>query len=227
MLLRPAERSFVDRTTTGLEFLVFDELHTYRGRQGADVALLVRRLRERCGNPNLLCIGTSATMVSGGQTTPQQRRQIVAEFATSIFGTTFAQDDVIEETLDRTTTTTTPEAAALRAALAQPLPTMAEAMKVHPLTAWIEDNFGLEQEADERLKRRTPRTLNDGAKQLAEIVGQSVEECEAKLQAYFLQGSHLRNAAGEPVFAFRLHQLISQGQTLTLSKRTPRSKPSR
>ena len=31
----------------GVEFLVLDELHTYRGRQGADVALLVRRLRER------------------------------------------------------------------------------------------------------------------------------------------------------------------------------------
>ena len=31
----------------GLEFLVLDELHTYRGRQGADVAMLVRRLRQR------------------------------------------------------------------------------------------------------------------------------------------------------------------------------------
>ena len=31
----------------GLRFLVLDELHTYRGRQGADVALLVRRVRER------------------------------------------------------------------------------------------------------------------------------------------------------------------------------------
>ncbi len=30
----------------GLNFLILDELHTYRGRQGADVALLVRRLRE-------------------------------------------------------------------------------------------------------------------------------------------------------------------------------------
>ena len=29
----------------GLEFLVLDELHTYRGRQGVDVALLVRRVR--------------------------------------------------------------------------------------------------------------------------------------------------------------------------------------
>lgn len=224
MLLRPAERGFVDRTTTGLEFLVFDELHTYRGRQGADVALLVRRLRERCGNANLLCIGTSATMVSGAQTTPQRRRQIVADFATSIFGASFASEDIIEETLDRTATTLTPDATGLRTALTQPLPTTADEMKAHPLTAWIEDQFGLEQEADDRLKRRTPRTLLDGAKQLAELVGQSAETCEKKLREYFLLGSHLRNASGEPVFAFRLHQLISQGQTLsaTLEARSTR-----
>lgn len=35
----------------GLEFLVLDELHTYRGRQGADVAMLVRRVRERMVGP--------------------------------------------------------------------------------------------------------------------------------------------------------------------------------
>jgi hypothetical protein len=31
----------------GLDFIVLDELHTYRGRQGADVAMLVRRVRDR------------------------------------------------------------------------------------------------------------------------------------------------------------------------------------
>ena len=31
----------------GLDFMVLDELHTYRGRQGADVAMLVRRVRDR------------------------------------------------------------------------------------------------------------------------------------------------------------------------------------
>ncbi len=41
----------------GLEFIVLDELHTYRGRQGADVAMLVRRVRDRlCPNdPPILC----------------------------------------------------------------------------------------------------------------------------------------------------------------------------
>ena len=46
---------------------VLDELHTYRGRQGADVAMLMRRLRERSGNTKLLNIGTSATLASGGK----------------------------------------------------------------------------------------------------------------------------------------------------------------
>jgi ATP-dependent helicase YprA (DUF1998 family) len=51
----------------GLDFFVLDELHTYRGRQGADVAMLVRRLRERLApGKEVLCIGTSARMTSEG-----------------------------------------------------------------------------------------------------------------------------------------------------------------
>ena len=55
----------VMRNAKGLRFLVLDELHTYRGRQGADVALLVRRVRER-SRDELICIGTSATMAIRG-----------------------------------------------------------------------------------------------------------------------------------------------------------------
>ena len=40
----------------GLEFIVLDELHTYRGRQGADVAILVRRLRDRCTPDRSRCV---------------------------------------------------------------------------------------------------------------------------------------------------------------------------
>ncbi len=55
----------IHNACAGLRFLVLDELHTYRGCQGADVAMLVRRVRERF-NDDLLCIGTSATMASEG-----------------------------------------------------------------------------------------------------------------------------------------------------------------
>ena len=55
----------VVENANGLKFIVLDELHTYRGRQGADVAILVRRLRNRCTADRVpICIGTSATMAS-------------------------------------------------------------------------------------------------------------------------------------------------------------------
>ena len=75
----------VVRNCEGLEFLVLDELHTYRGRQGADVAMLVRRVRERLqqDDRSLLCIGTSATMASEGDEVSRQVK--VAEVASTLF----------------------------------------------------------------------------------------------------------------------------------------------
>ena len=79
-----------------LKFIVLDELHTYRGRQGADVAILVRRLRDRCMPKRPpICIGTSATMASEG---PEGSRvQAVADSASRLFGTPIGPDAVIDE----------------------------------------------------------------------------------------------------------------------------------
>src|SRR5262249_54164120 len=99
MLLRARESVFVDRANTGLEFLVMDELHMYRGRQGSDIAMLLRRLRERCGNPNVTHIGTSATMVASPSATPDERREAVATFASRLFGADIHSGNVIEESL--------------------------------------------------------------------------------------------------------------------------------
>ena len=46
-----------------LHFLVFDELHTYRGMQGSDVSFLIRRIKSQASG-KVLCFGTSATMVA-------------------------------------------------------------------------------------------------------------------------------------------------------------------
>lgn len=133
MLVRPDEQNFVDREKTDLRFLVIDELHTYRGRQGADVALLIRRLWERCGNPNLLCIGTSATMVVGGATTSQERRQAVAEFASKLFGTLVKSDNVIEESLRRITPASgIPAAEDLHHAFQTPFPRLLPRCRIIP-----------------------------------------------------------------------------------------------
>jgi ATP-dependent helicase YprA (DUF1998 family) len=77
MLIRPQERALVGETTRELRFLTVDELHVYRGRHGADVAMLLRRLRQRAGRPNLQCAGTSATIATGGDRA--MRRAQIAE----------------------------------------------------------------------------------------------------------------------------------------------------
>ena len=71
-----------------LQFLVLDELHTYRGRQGADVAMLVRRLRAATQSQNMLCVGTSATMSSSED--KQDRIKAVSGVATKLFGSLFS-----------------------------------------------------------------------------------------------------------------------------------------
>ena len=86
----------------GLELLLLDELHTYRGRQGADIAMLVRRVRDRlCPDRQPICIGTSATMATEGD--DAERAKTVAAVASRFFGTPISSDAVIGESLERAT----------------------------------------------------------------------------------------------------------------------------
>ncbi len=219
VLVRPEERVFVERTLADLAFLVLDELHTYGGRQGADVAMLVRRLRERSGNPDLLCIGTSATLAAGG--TWEEDRQAVADVASRIFGIPVPPENVIGETLQRATLGAA-DADALRAALQSdpPADLPLEAFIRHPVAIWIERAFGLEEE-DGHLRRRKPISLEEGARQLAELTGADPARCRDYLEAMFRLGSRLRTPDGNPLFAFKLHQFISQGGTVYATLEPP------
>lgn len=77
-----------------LKFLVFDELHTYEGAQGSDVAHLVRRLKMKLGIPNgQICpIGTSATIGKG-----EESKALLAAFASKVFGEDVDEAAVIGE----------------------------------------------------------------------------------------------------------------------------------
>ena len=83
LLTRPYDHKIIE-AAGDLRFLVLDELHTYRGRQGADVAMLVRRIRQRCRAEQMICVGTSATLASEGDR--EERSRVVANFATRMFG---------------------------------------------------------------------------------------------------------------------------------------------
>ncbi len=100
ILTRPDEIRLID-AAQGLRFLVLDELHTYRGRQGADVALLMRRTREALNATEFQGVGTSATLAGEGSGDAQRRE--VAAVAQLVFGAPVQPDHVIGETLRRAT----------------------------------------------------------------------------------------------------------------------------
>lgn len=219
MLVRPREAQFVDKATTNLQYLVLDELHTYRGRQGADVALLIRRLRERSGNPNLLCIGTSATMATGA--TRQERLRAVADFAAKLFGVQVSPGNVVEETLRRVIPRNGPVSPEhLRASLSSLPAEEWGPFASHPLTTWIEDTFGLKEEEGD-LRRQQPISLREGAKRLSEQTGTEEKECLRKLQELLLIGSQVEIPDGSTAFAFKLHQFISQGGSIYATLEQP------
>lgn len=80
--------------TSLFQFLVLDELHTYDGAQGTDVANLIRRLKLKLALPaNHLCaVGTSATIGSGADAPV-----LLAEYASKVFGEQITTDAIITE----------------------------------------------------------------------------------------------------------------------------------
>ena len=236
MLTRVEDRQLV-KAAQGLRFLVFDELHTYRGRQGADVAMLIRRCRHAVGN-DVICVGTSATMANDG--TADEQRRAVAGVAQLLFGVEFTPQQVIGETLQRATpeidSTTSAVRAALRAAAAGDAPPDGyEPFRRHPLTSWIESTFGVRQEeAAGGLIRQSPRRLDgassggqpSAAADLAQLTGAGREQCAAVLRRWLLKGSTLRKDSNSrfPIFAFRLHQFLTRGDTVWASLEAERSR---
>ncbi|WP_036484400.1 DEAD/DEAH box helicase [Myxosarcina sp. GI1] len=210
MLSRVHEKKFIESPI--LKYLILDELHTYRGRQGADVAMVIRKLKQISRNVkkdkklSILCIGTSATMSSQGDRT--NRQTTVAEVASKLFGVEVKPGNVIDETLKPAITRPQPNTEELVECLEAGLPSQehqtSEVFLQHPLSTWIEMNFGLARE-DGHFTRRDPIALSEGSMELSKITGIDVEICSDTLKQMFFWSSRVN---GLP---FRLHQFISQG----------------
>lgn len=214
----------IDRKVIGncqdLRFLVLDELHTYRGRQGADVALLVRRVRERLSPEKLQCIGTSATMASEG--TARDKQEVVADVASKLFSTTVDPSHVIIEKLERVTDRSK-RAESVKSALGPAIDAgissnmSDEALRSHPLAIWTETRLGITTtDANPAWHRARPRTLDEAARELATEAGRDERSCKEALRTLLLVSS-LReddrtgndSASPRSFFAFKLHQFIS------------------
>ena len=203
----------------GLRFLVLDELHTYRGRQGADVALLVRRVRERLAPERLQCVGTSATMASEGSL--EDKSRVVARVASKLFSIDIPESNVIVETLDRVTDATLDKR--LRPALGPAIdaglrPNVSDAeLRGHPLAVWVETRLGVSfSDIDQRWVRARPRTVTEAVAALSEESGRDPSACRTALRDLLListvpevERTAAPHASARSFFAFKLHQFIS------------------
>jgi DEAD/DEAH box helicase/HNH endonuclease len=199
----------------GLDFLVLDELHTYRGRQGADVAMLVRRVRDRlCPDHQPICIGTSATMATEGD--DAQRAAVIARVSSRLFGASISSDAVVGESLERATDSavkSTTLGSALVHVVEDELPAHMddEVLSRNPLAVWCEMEIGLSD--GQRLSRRQPITLAEAAKRLADQTRCDESRCRSQLQAFLMLASrpaNERGGVGDRAFlAFKLHRFIS------------------
>lgn len=94
LLVRPRDALlWRDNGPETLKYIAVDELHTFDGAQGTDLACLLRRLKRRLGiyDGYLCCVGTSATMGSG------ESSGNILSYAEEIFGEPFDKDAVITE----------------------------------------------------------------------------------------------------------------------------------
>ena len=199
----------VRKHAEGVRFLVLDELHTYRGRQGADVAMLVRRVRERF-NESLLCIGTSATMASEGSSV--DRDTTVAQIASRLFGDNVDAANVVSETLRPVTDyDEIIDSPVLHAAIERgvPLNPTYEELSKHIVAAWVERNLGLEKRNSKLERISQPLTILEASDELAKDSGHDAQRCRDYLARFLLTAHRSRNDRGQSFFAFRLHQFIS------------------
>lgn len=215
LLTRLRERSIRDGIYTNLRFLVFDELHTYRGRQGSDVALLTRRIQARCVSP-VVCIGTSATMVSVGTVTEQ--RAEVANVASKLFGKRFFADQIVNETLSRSLDFTgqAPQSKTLAEAIDIGVDKEGgeDNLKTHPVAIWLENAIALDNKIGD-LVRGKPRRLSEITEALAEASGKAYVRCQDFLQELLqwisIVNQELQaNGRRYTLLPFKLHQFISQ-----------------
>ncbi len=80
-----------------LDFLVFDEAHTFTGAQGAETACLIRRLRAFCGREaqDTVCVATSATIAD------KDNPAAACDFASRFFGVPTGEVTTVGEAYER------------------------------------------------------------------------------------------------------------------------------
>lgn len=202
-----------------LHFLVFDELHTYRGMQGSDVSFLIRRIKA-LAKGQVLCFGTSATMVADDTMSYGQQREKVAEVASCIFGSAYTKEQVIDETLAIGLSDEDLSDDGLHSCINNPVPDSTDPndAKKYPTAIWIEQSIALDyKEKEGKYFRGKPISIKDMAKQLCLQTGEDTEKCQKHIIEVLNWCNLLNQQEGVSILPYKIHQFIPQTGSVYLT----------
>lgn len=212
LMVRKTDESLRNSFLDNIKFLVYDELHVYKGRQGADVSLLNRRIKAAAKNNNIICIGTSATMATGSI---EEQKAAVAKVADSFFNGDFRPEDVIVESLTYSTKDVNPTKEELIQAFHAPITDRSRnAVLENPIAIWLERTIAIRNEGQYK-RRNEPQSLKSISEAFSEITGIEAHECEKKIVEILVLAESIniqsaKEKKKDTVLPFKLHQFISQ-----------------
>ena len=214
LLLRPADTELFDGAHAGhWKYVALDEAHVYDGAQGAEVALLLRRLRERVTrsvgveSPQLQYIATSASLTGKA---PETSGPEATKFAEDLFDAAFEwiEDDPLRQDVVTATRQKQPDKATWSLSDEQLL-TMSEPESNR-------SDLGSPAEAADRLHHESHvvalrAALADGPVAIQSLAGSLFPEAtngEELLAAMVAIGSSTFDAAQNPVLSARYHMFV-------------------
>lgn len=206
LLLRPRDMEPFEGASAGhWKFLVVDEAHVYDGVKGTEIAMLIRRVRQRvAAGHQLRYLASSATVGA--------HLERIADFGSALFGSPFARasagdagDVVVAARRELPDASTwgplTPEQ--LRNLVRDP----------DPVDAWELDFAGrrLEDEHSMRLVQRRLAAAPESLGTLARVVYPDLDpEAARRAVADLVElGHHVHAANGGPVLSARYHLFAS------------------
>lgn len=226
LLLRPADIDLFDGPHAGTwRFIVMDEAHVYDGAQGSEVALLIRRLKQRVApGANLQCIATSASLNGSVRNDPHGEAM---EFASNLFDATFeyvdgdvTRQDLVEPVRKKhipvpTWRLTGEQLLALRRGELKPIDAVPSGMDVAQALATEQSMADLKD------------ALSGGpvdVRTLRECLWPEDPQSAEKLDALVELGSGAHDETGHPVLSARYHLFVraTEGAFVSFADEGPR-----
>ncbi|MEU8202922.1 DEAD/DEAH box helicase [Streptosporangium sp. NPDC049046] len=191
-----------------LRHMVLDEVHTYQGALGTEIAGLVRRLRGHVDASGLVCVGLSATVSAGGDHDTDLRR--TADFATRLFASPFDVDAIVEETAvphpvpDLGAIGAAPDRQRLREALADG----GDTARLREVLGDPEKSPVLDFLRAELSEPRTIAELVEAFARLPHRSGSDLAALHDEVAGWLLLGAGTHSPAGPPVLEAKVHLFL-------------------